>query len=237
MPPKPDTAVILAAGEGSRLAHQGYAKPLLPLLGVPLLERSIRCLMAAGIRRIVVVCGHRGEEVAAFAKALGHRIDADLHVIRHQRWRGGNGSSALAAKPAVNGTFLMVMCDHLFGPEMLSRLMRSRVPKGGLVLAVDGDLRNRLVDMEDVTRVRRCNGDIKAIGKGLDDFDAFDTGAFLCTQGVFAALSAAVEANEGSLSAAVTRLAEKNKAATLDVSGAFWMDVDDEAAIGRRSMP
>jgi len=228
-----NTAVILAAGEGSRLKHRGDAKPLIPLLGVPLLERSVRTLTTAGVRHIVVVCGYRANEVTAFAEDLAHRLDIDIHIIRHKGWREGNGSSALAAQSAVDGPFLLVMCDHVFDPDMLRRLIQATPPDDGLVLAVDGHLDNPLVDMEDVTRVQRKGRYIDAIGKGMTTFDAFDTGAFLCTRGLFTALSATVAAKEGTLSAAVLQLAAESKAATLDVSGSLWIDMDDEAALNR----
>jgi len=228
-----NTAVILAAGAGSRFIHRGDSKPLIPLLGIPLLERSVRTLITAGIRRIVLVCGYRANEVTTFADDLARRLDVDIHIIDHKGWKEGNGSSAFAAKPAVNGLFLLVMCDHLFDPKMLRRLIQTTPPDGGLILAVDGSLDNPLVDMEDVTRVRRKDLYIAAIGKGMDIFDTFDTGAFLCTHGLFTALSDAMAARESSLSAAVMRLAAENKAVTLDVSGAFWIDIDDEAALNR----
>jgi len=228
-----NTAVILAAGEGARFAHREGSKPLIALLDIPLLERSVRTLITAGIRRIVLVCGYRAKEITVFANDLARRLDIDIHIIRHKDWREGNGSSALAAKPVVDSPFLLVMCDHVFDPEMLRRLMQTTPPNDGLILAVDGYLDNPLVDMEDVTRVRRKNRYIAAIGKGMNVFDAFDTGAFLCTRGLFTALSDAMTAREGSLSAAVMRLAVENKAATLDVSGTFWIDVDDEAALNR----
>jgi len=205
--PKTNTAVILAAGEGGRFAHRGGSKPLIPLLGIPLLERSVRTLIAAGIRHIVLVCGYRANEIIKFADDLACRLDVDIHIIRHKGWRKGNGSSTLAAKSAMNDPFLLVMCDHVFDPEMLRRLIQTTPPDDGLILAVDGNLDNPLVDMEDVTRVRCKDRYIAAIGKGMDVFDAFDTGAFLCTRGLFTALSDAMAAQEGSLSAAVMRLA------------------------------
>ncbi|MDQ6959069.1 MAG: NTP transferase domain-containing protein [Mariprofundaceae bacterium] len=231
--PKTNTAVILAAGEGGRFANREDPKPLIPLLGIPLLERSVHTLIAAGIRHIVLVCGYRANEITTFADDLARRLDVDIHIIRHKGWREGNGSSTLAAKSAVNDPFLLVMCDHVFDPEMLRRLIQATPPDDGLILAVDGNLDNPLVDMEDVTRVRRKDCYIAAIGKGIDVFDAFDTGAFLCTRGLFTALSDAIAAQEGSLSAAVMRLTAESKAVTLDVSGAFWIDVDDETALNR----
>ena len=47
-------AVILAAGAGSRLtkASDGPPKPLVPVLGMPVLERAVRACGEAGIDRI-----------------------------------------------------------------------------------------------------------------------------------------------------------------------------------------
>lgn len=63
----PPLAVILAAGEGSRLARQGDGtpKPALNLLGLSLAERTITSCMAAGIQRFLVVLGHAADQVQA----------------------------------------------------------------------------------------------------------------------------------------------------------------------------
>jgi GTP:adenosylcobinamide-phosphate guanylyltransferase len=40
--------LIIAAGKGSRLQNRGECKPLIPVLGVPLIERVIRSAREAG---------------------------------------------------------------------------------------------------------------------------------------------------------------------------------------------
>lgn len=40
--------LIIAAGQGSRLQSKGESKPLVSLLGVPLIERVIRSAIAGG---------------------------------------------------------------------------------------------------------------------------------------------------------------------------------------------
>ena len=51
-------AIILAAGKGSRMRKDGYStpKPLLPILGVPNLERTVWMLHEFGIEDITVLC-------------------------------------------------------------------------------------------------------------------------------------------------------------------------------------
>jgi dTDP-glucose pyrophosphorylase len=62
--------VILAAGKGTRIqpfsAH--YPKPILPVLGKPLLQHQVECLRDIGVRRVIIVIGHLGFEIV---RALG----------------------------------------------------------------------------------------------------------------------------------------------------------------------
>jgi len=71
------TAVILAAGLGSRLSGSYNEKPkgFLPLGGTPLIERSLKLLIEAGITSIIIGTGHLHEfydELAASFKTGGN---------------------------------------------------------------------------------------------------------------------------------------------------------------------
>ena len=57
--------MILAAGFGSRLGDLGRArpKPMLPVLGVPLVRWAVRYLRHHGIREIVINLHHLGEQI------------------------------------------------------------------------------------------------------------------------------------------------------------------------------
>jgi NDP-sugar pyrophosphorylase family protein len=62
--------MILAAGLGTRLRPltDHTPKPLLPVAGVPMLERVARRLIAAGADRLVVNTSHLSEQVEAFLR-------------------------------------------------------------------------------------------------------------------------------------------------------------------------
>lgn len=64
--------LIIAAGKGSRLSQKGESKPLIPILGMPLLERVIRMAFEAGINEFYVVIGYRGDDIANFLKGVCH---------------------------------------------------------------------------------------------------------------------------------------------------------------------
>ena len=53
-------AILLAAGESSRM---GQLKALLPWQGRTLLEHQVSCLLEGGAQRVVVVLGHRADDL------------------------------------------------------------------------------------------------------------------------------------------------------------------------------
>src|SRR5205809_5404581 len=57
--------VILAAGRGTRMFPftTRWPKPILPIMGKPLLQHQIEMMKSAGIQNIFVVIGHLGYEV------------------------------------------------------------------------------------------------------------------------------------------------------------------------------
>jgi NDP-sugar pyrophosphorylase family protein len=56
-------AVIIAGGEGTRLRPLTYwkPKPLLPVFGVPMIERQIKQLSNAGIKDVIINVGYKAE--------------------------------------------------------------------------------------------------------------------------------------------------------------------------------
>ena len=227
-------AVILAAGQGTRLRSISASKPLAPVLGVPLIERVIEATARAGISDFVVVAGYGAEALEAFVGEVATRRGVTIETVRNADWLKANGLSVVAAAPLLDGPFIILMSDHLFDPEILAGLVAHSAGREGLTLAVDRRLANPLVDMDDVTRVETGpDGAIRAIGKGIDVFDAFDTGVFVASPSLVDAIRADVAAGgEGSLSAGVRQLAAKGEAFTYDIGDRFWLDVDDAVAYG-----
>ncbi|MGH8259508.1 MAG: NTP transferase domain-containing protein, partial [Steroidobacteraceae bacterium] len=96
-----------------------------------------------------------------------------------------------------------------------------------VTLAVDFNIAGSINDPEDVTRVKCSNGRIERVGKVLRDFNAIDTGVFLCTPVLFDALEASQAAGDDSLSGAMNVLAQWGKARAFDIQDRLWLDVDD----------
>ncbi len=71
--------VILAAGKGTRIApfSDRYPKPVLPVLGKPLIQHQVECLRDLGVRRVLIVIGHLGYEIV---RALGDGGSLGVHI-------------------------------------------------------------------------------------------------------------------------------------------------------------
>ena len=222
--------LIIAAGKGSRLQQRGDSKPLVPILGIPLIERVIRAAMEAGADQFYVVIGYQGERVRLFLERLSEHLAIRITPLVNDDWEKGNGLSVLKARAHLQDPFLLLMADHLFEPSFVHKLTTLTLTKEEIALAVDSDTCNPLVDMEDVTRVKMEDGKIHDIGKGLADFNGFDTGIFLCSPAIFRALERSKgKDGDTTLSGAVQVLAAEGHAKAIPTDD-FWIDVDDPAA-------
>jgi len=222
--------LIIAAGQGTRLKSKGEIKPLVPLLGVPLIERIIRSAIEGGADEFVVITGYEGEQVSKFLQQLAKCLNVAITLIQNDDWQKENGFSVLKARDVLKEPFLLLMADHLFDPAIIRSLQEQTLNEGEVLLVVDTDKNNPLIDMEDVTKVHIKDGYILNIGKTIDDFNGFDTGIFLCTPAIFEALERACKIhNDTTLSAAIRILAENKCAKSVQTKG-FWIDVDDEKA-------
>ncbi len=128
------------------------------------------------------------------------------------------------------------MCDHLVDPEIFRSLTAVDVEPDTVTLAVDFNLDSPLNDPEDVTRVKCASGRIEHIGKVIRDFNAFDTGVFLCTPAMFEALEASQAEGDDSISGAINMLARWGKARVFDIGARLWIDVDDPAAFEKAEL-
>ena len=91
------TAVILAAGQGTRMKST-LPKVLHPVCGRPLLHYPVRAALDAGASEVIVVVGHGKDLVTAYLKkAFGDRVKTAL-----QETQRGTGDAAKAALPAIS---------------------------------------------------------------------------------------------------------------------------------------
>jgi choline kinase len=218
-------AVVLMAGTGSRLRASGemLPKPLLPMLGRPLICFIIESFQQIGVRTLHAVVGSNGDKLTA---ALRPFVPASmrLNAIPNPDWQKQNGISVLCAAGRVREPFLLTMGDHLFQTAILER-MAERSDRTQLNLAIDQKIET-IFDLDDAMKVQTKNDRIVAIGKQLKDYDAIDTGIFVCPNELFDYLERAKQNSDCSLADGVRLMAADNKVKAIDIGDAWWQDVD-----------
>ena len=213
-------ALILAAGRGSRFGEltKEKHKTLLPVAGVPLLERILQGLKEVGIREVWIVIGYKADMIK---KEIGTSYDGlKINYIYAKDWEKGNLYSLLAAKKFLKDKFILCMSDHLFEPKIVKKLLNTN-SNCAVTLAVD---RTRC-SPED-TKVLEHNGFIIKIGKKINPSNCVDTGFFLCSSKIFKYATEAAKKGMNELSDAIQLAAIHRDARVVDVSGCFWADID-----------
>jgi choline kinase len=228
---KVDQCLILAAGNGTRLrpVSAGLPKPLVPFRGKPILEHVILRAHEAGIDKFVIVVGYRSDLIRRWfdIRWLGN---ISITWVENPDYHKANGISVLKARGKIHEKFLLLMADHIFEPETAKRLMEQPLAKGEVILAVDPKI-DRVFDLDDATKVRRERDRIVDIGKEIANYDALDTGMFLCNPVLFDRLQSATRDGDCSLSEGMREVARERKLRALEIGEAYWQDVDTPAAL------
>ena len=222
-------AVVLAAGNGDRFQPGSHHSKLVqPVLGQPLILRTLQTAADAGISTFHIVVGYQSD-VLRDTVTKGAPRGTTVHVAYNPEWQLENGVSVLTVRESLHSRrFALLMGDHLFEASVLSRLLRMHVRPGESLLAVD--TRQAASEMAaEATKVRLHGDRITAIGKTLTTYDALDTGLFVCDPGVFDALRSARQAGDTTLSGGIRRLAAHRLMRAVDVGGATWCDIDTVA--------
>jgi len=108
--------LILAAGRGTRLRPLTgrRSKPLLPLIGQPLIAYPLQKLLYAGITEIGIVAGDNEDELRS---GLSH-IPADLSFIRQDEPLGLAHAVNCARGFCADDDFILLFCDNLFSEPL-----------------------------------------------------------------------------------------------------------------------
>jgi choline kinase len=213
--------LILAAGDATRMRSMS-SKVLLPLHGIPLIQRMVLTLKDAGITDMIVVVGFEADSVKN-CLGNGSKYGVRINYAINEEWERENATSILKAERLVDEKFLLVMGDHVFTPDIIKGILRV---EGDLVVATDSD--PRYVDVGEATKILIKAGEIKGIGKGLRKFNAVDTGIFLCSKNIFPVVKECVKHRREEWSDSVREYAKSHRVVSYDASASFWFDVDTE---------
>ena len=223
-------AIILSAGQGSRLGHlvDGKPKCLIPFGGRTLLDRQLDTLAANGIDEVTVVTGfHDGQVDAAIAaRGTGPKVRTVFNPFFKV---ADNTGSLFMARDALDGDTLVWNGDTLVSDALMARVVANQ--RAGICVTID---RKDGYDDDDMKVVADDDGRLRAIGKRLPEGYNAESIGLLAFRGDGAArfrsaIEAAMRTAEGTTNwylRVIHHLAQQGAVWTFDIKGEEWGEVD-----------
>lgn len=225
-----DKAIILSAGQGSRLGHLVDDKPkcLIEFDGRTLLDRQLDTLAANGVGEAVVVTGFHDELIdAAIAKRTG---GPDVRTIYNPFYKvADNLGSLFIAREELSGDCLVWNGDTLVSDSLMGRVVGN--DREGICVTID---RKDDYDEDDMKVVVDPDARLRAIGKRISTSVNGESIGLLAFRSGGAerfreAIEQAMRTNEGTTIwylRVIHHLAQSSDVWTFDISGEEWGEVD-----------
>ncbi len=156
--------IVLAAGIASRLRPltENTPKCLLPVGGVPLLERTLRSLELSGFDECIIVTGFLHEKIEQFTAALKCSIKIQFLLNSQFASTNNNYSLWLAGRAAQGRDFLLLDADILFDRRLIPLLLDSPHANALIIRS------SRTLGPEEIKVEIDKTGRILQIGKDVD---------------------------------------------------------------------
>jgi len=223
-------AIILSAGQGSRLGHLVDEKPkcLIDFNGRSLLDRQLDTLEANGITQAVVVTGFHDDRVEeALAKRSG---GPDVRTVFNPFYKvADNTGSLYMAREELSADCLVWNGDTLVSNALMKRVVANERP--GICVTID---RKPSYDDDDMKVIAADDGRLRAIGKRISEgVNAESIGLLAFRDGgaerFREAIERAMRTGEGTTIwylRVIHHLAQNSEVRTLDIAGEEWGEVD-----------
>ena len=229
-------AIILSAGQGSRLGHLTNDRPkcLIEFDGKSLLDWQLDTLAANNVEQAVVVTGFRDDLVEAMiARRVGGPAVRTIYNPFYQV--ADNLGSLYLARGELTGECLVWNGDTLVSNALMARVIGNDMP--GICVTID---RKPAYDDDDMKVVADPDGRLRAIGKRINDGVNAESIGLLAFRGGgserFAeAIERAMRTPEGTTIwylRVIHYLAQESEVGTLDISGEQWGEVDFPDDVG-----
>jgi len=224
-------AIILSAGQGSRLGHLTAEQPkcLIHFAGRSLLDRQLDTLAACGVDEAVVVTGFRDDQIEACLarRTSGPRVRTLFNPFYQV---ADNLGSLFIAREELGGDVLVWNGDTLVSEALMARVLANS-GRDGICVTID---RKDRYDEDDMKVVAGEDGRLRAIGKRIDAGVNAESIGLLAFRGMGAprfrdAIERAMRTGEGTTIwylRVIHHLAQKGEVWTLDIAGEEWGEVD-----------
>lgn len=124
--------IFMAGGKGTRISklYPDIPKPLIPIDGIPVLEREIRSLVSQGFTDIIITVSHMGEKIMDYFKD-GTDFGASIQYY-NETAPLGNAGALFKLKDILTDDFLLLNADAVFDVDF-NRMAEFHKSHGGLV--------------------------------------------------------------------------------------------------------
>jgi L-glutamine-phosphate cytidylyltransferase len=223
-------AIILSAGQGSRLGHMVDDRPkcLIDFNGRTLLDRQLDTLESNGVHEAVVVTGFHDELVqeAIAGRSGGPKVRTIFNPFYKV---ADNTGSLYMAREELSGDCLVWNGDTLVSRALMSRAVANG--RSGICVTID---RKEAYDEDDMKVIAGEDGRLRAIGKRISEgVNAESIGLLAFRSGgaeqFREAIDRAMRTSEGTTIwylRVIHHLAQNGEVWTLDINGEEWGEVD-----------
>lgn len=132
--------VIMAGGKGTRISSiaSDIPKPMIPIDGIPVLEREINSLKNQGFKDIIITVGHLGNCIIDYfgngnniSPITGEPFGVNIEYF-YEKEPLGNAGALFQLKDKLTEDFLLLNGDAIFDVDF-NRFVNYHKEKGGLV--------------------------------------------------------------------------------------------------------
>ena len=225
-------AIILSAGQGSRLGHLTDDKPkcLIEFNGRTLLDRQLDALAANRVEEAVVVTGFRDDQIDAALARRGNAGPRVRTVFNPFYKVADNLGSLFVAREELEGDVLVWNGDTLVSEALMARVVGNS-ERQGICVTID---RKESYDDDDMKVVVNEDGGLKAIGKRISEGVNGESIGLLAFRGDGArrfrmAIEKAMRTTEGTTIwylRVIHQIAQEAPVWTFDINGEEWGEVD-----------
>ena len=143
-------AVVLAAGEGTRLRPLTEEKPkgMVEVDGKPILTHCFEQLAELGASELLVVVGYRKE---AIIEHYGDEFEGVPITYTHQREQAGLAHALLTVEEHIDEDFMLILGDNIFNANLTDVVDRQREDRADAAFLVEE------VPMEEANRYGVCD--------------------------------------------------------------------------------
>jgi glucose-1-phosphate thymidylyltransferase len=218
-------AVVLAAGEGTRLRPLTEDKPkgMVEVDGRPILTHCLEQLADLGADEFVLVVGYLKEEIIDH---YGDEFDGIPITYAHQREQKGLAHALLTVEEHVDDDFMLILGDNVFRANLEDVVLRQRETRADAAFLVEE------VDWEAASRYGVCDtnkyGEITDVVEKPDEppSNLVMTGFYTFTPAIFHACHLVQPSNRGEyeISEAIDLLIQSGR--TIDAIGLDGWRVD-----------